>query len=204
MGSQRVRRALISSCLASLVAQMVKSPPGLYVGDLGSIPGLVRLPGGGHGNPLQYSCLENPHGQRSLAGYSWCSHKDADMTEQLSIARLCSWMIFTIVTFLFILTKVGNLCFRNIKPKSLSERKSTGSWNYTDQIKISKRSPWEKGWTFIYLTTNDRTGLLLTQKVPFQEFLNGTCSLICFHWPGKKKKIVIDKSTTFTVRTMSH
>ena len=30
------------------------------VGDLGSIPGLGRSPGGGHGNPLQYSGLENP------------------------------------------------------------------------------------------------------------------------------------------------
>ena len=30
-------------------------------GDLDSIPGLGRSPGGGHGNPLQYSCLENPH-----------------------------------------------------------------------------------------------------------------------------------------------
>ena len=30
------------------------------VGDLGSIPGLGRSPGGGHGNPLQHSCLENP------------------------------------------------------------------------------------------------------------------------------------------------
>ena len=29
-------------------------------GELGSIPGLGRSPGGGHGNPLQYSCLENP------------------------------------------------------------------------------------------------------------------------------------------------
>ena len=29
-------------------------------GDTGSIPGLGRAPGGGHGNPLQYSCLENP------------------------------------------------------------------------------------------------------------------------------------------------
>ena len=37
-------------------------------GDLGLIPGLGRSPGGGHGNPLEYSCLENPHGQRSLAG----------------------------------------------------------------------------------------------------------------------------------------
>ena len=36
-------------------------------GDLGLIPGLGRSLGGGHGNLLQYSCLENPHGQRSLA-----------------------------------------------------------------------------------------------------------------------------------------
>ena len=43
------------------------------VGDLGSMPGLGRSPGGGHGNSLQCSYLENPHGQRSLAGYSpWC------------------------------------------------------------------------------------------------------------------------------------
>ena len=41
-----------------------------YVGDLGSIPGLGRSPGGGQVSPLQFSCLENPHGQRSLAGYS--------------------------------------------------------------------------------------------------------------------------------------
>ena len=39
-------------------------------GDTGSIPGLARSPRRGHGSPLQYSCLENPHGQRSLAGYS--------------------------------------------------------------------------------------------------------------------------------------
>ena len=38
-------------------------------GDPGSIPGLGRSPGGGQGNPLRYSSLENPHGQRSLAGY---------------------------------------------------------------------------------------------------------------------------------------
>ena len=41
-------------------------------GDLGLIPESGRSPGGGHGNPLQYSCLENPHGQRSPAGYSPC------------------------------------------------------------------------------------------------------------------------------------
>ena len=57
-------------------------------GDLGSIPGLGRSPGRGHGNPLQYSCLENPHGQRSLAGYTPWGHKESDMTERQSTAIL--------------------------------------------------------------------------------------------------------------------
>ena len=54
-------------------------------GDLGSIPGLGRSAGGGHGNPLQYSCLENPHGQRSLAGCSPWGRKKSDTTEWLSM-----------------------------------------------------------------------------------------------------------------------
>ena len=56
-------------------------------GDLGSIPGLGRSPGGGHGHPLQYSCLENPHGQRSLAGYSPWDPKELDTTERPSTAQ---------------------------------------------------------------------------------------------------------------------
>ena len=55
--------------------------PACNAGDLGSILGLGRYPGGGHGNPLQYSCLENPHGQRSLEGYSPWGCKELDMTE---------------------------------------------------------------------------------------------------------------------------
>ena len=51
------------------------------VGDLGLILGLGRSSGGGHGNPLQYSFLENPHGQRSLVGYSLWGHKESDMTK---------------------------------------------------------------------------------------------------------------------------
>ena len=51
------------------------------VGDLGLIPGLGRSPGGEHGNPLQFSCLENPCGQRSLADYSPWGCKESDMTE---------------------------------------------------------------------------------------------------------------------------
>ena len=49
--------------------------------DMGSIPGLGRSPGGGHGNSLEYSCLENPHGQRSLVGYGPWDHKESDTTE---------------------------------------------------------------------------------------------------------------------------
>ena len=47
---------------ASRVALVVKNPPANAgdIRDSGSIPGSGRPPGGGHGNPLQYSCLENP------------------------------------------------------------------------------------------------------------------------------------------------
>ena len=63
---------------------MVKNLPA-NVGDLrdvGSISRLGRPPGEGHGNPLQYSCLENLHRQRSLAtGYSPLGCKESDMTK---------------------------------------------------------------------------------------------------------------------------
>ena len=49
-----------------------------------------KIPKRGHGNPLQYSYLENPHGQRSLAGYSPWGCKESDMTEQL-IPSLFTW-----------------------------------------------------------------------------------------------------------------
>ena len=52
--------------------------------DLGSIHGLRKFPGGGHGNPLQHSCLKNPHGQKSLVGCSPWGHTESDATEWLS------------------------------------------------------------------------------------------------------------------------
>ena len=52
-------------------------------GNLGSVPGLGRSPEGGHGNPLQYACLENPHGQKSLAGLQSMG-SELDRTEWLS------------------------------------------------------------------------------------------------------------------------
>ena len=50
-------------------------------GDWGSLPGLGRSPGGVHGKPLQYSCLENPHGQRNMVGNSLWACKESDTTE---------------------------------------------------------------------------------------------------------------------------
>ena len=67
MESQRVRHNLVTkhTCRilwSSQVALVVKNPPvnAGAVRDTGSIPGLGRSPGRGHGNPFQYICLENP------------------------------------------------------------------------------------------------------------------------------------------------
>ena len=49
--------------------------------DPGLIPGFERFPGERNGNPLQDSCLENPHGQRMLAGYSPWGRTELDTTE---------------------------------------------------------------------------------------------------------------------------
>ena len=62
---------------------VVKNPPvhAGDTGDTGSIRGSGRSPGGGNRNPLQYSCLENPHGQRSLVGFSPWGCKELAVTE---------------------------------------------------------------------------------------------------------------------------
>ena len=62
---------------------MVKNPPA-NAGDIdvGSVPGLGRSHGGGHGKPLQYPYLENPKG-RSLAGYGPQGLKELDTTEAM-------------------------------------------------------------------------------------------------------------------------
>ena len=50
-------------------------------GDLGSIPGLGRCPGEGHGNLLKYSCLKNSMDRGAWEGYSPWGHKESDMTD---------------------------------------------------------------------------------------------------------------------------
>ena len=70
----------------SQVALVVKNLPANAedVRDTGLIPMLGRSPGGEHGNPHQYSCLENPHGERSLVGYSPWGCKELYITERLT------------------------------------------------------------------------------------------------------------------------
>ena len=68
---------------ASQVALVVKNPPA-YAGDINDTspnPGSGRSSGGGHGNPLWYSCPENPHGQRSSVGYSPQGCKESDTSK---------------------------------------------------------------------------------------------------------------------------
>ena len=65
------------------------------VGDPGLIPGLGRSLRGGNGNPLQHSCLQNPHGQRSLVGYRPWGHKESDTTERLSTQHSTAHALIT-------------------------------------------------------------------------------------------------------------
>ena len=61
---------------------MIKKPPANAgnIRNVGLIPGSARSPGGGHGNPLQYSCLENPRTE-DLVGCSPQGCREPDMTE---------------------------------------------------------------------------------------------------------------------------
>ena len=56
------------------------------VGDLGSIPGSERSPGGGNGNPLQYSCLENSMGTGAWWATVLGGHKELDRIERLTLS----------------------------------------------------------------------------------------------------------------------
>ena len=66
---------------------MVKNPPANAgdIGDMGSIPESGRSLGGGHGNPLQYSCLENP-----MDGRAWRATVHRITQSQTQLKRLCT------------------------------------------------------------------------------------------------------------------
>ena len=84
-------------------------------GDLGSIYGLGRSPGGEHGNPLQYSCLENPDGPRSLVGYSPWGLKESDTTKHSTEGNfigITNFNLYSINIFLILSLVINNMvCF---------------------------------------------------------------------------------------------
>ena len=65
------------------MARTVKNLPAMRETWIRSL--VWEHPGEGHGNPLQYPCLENPQGQRSLTGYSPQGLKELDTAERLSV-----------------------------------------------------------------------------------------------------------------------
>lgn len=68
------------------MAKWVKNPPAVQKTQEMWVQFLGGEDSGGHGNPLQYSCLENPMDNRSLAGYSVWDCKESDMTESIEDA----------------------------------------------------------------------------------------------------------------------
>ena len=87
-GTARAGYNLVTRSLLLLSQQHFCFPGGLdgkesacNAGDPGLILGLGRSPGEENGNPLQYSYLGNPHGQRSLTGYCPWGCKESDTTE---------------------------------------------------------------------------------------------------------------------------
>ena len=105
------------------------------VEELGSIPGLGRSPGGGHGNSVQYPFLENTHRLRNLVGYSPWDVKESDKTEQLTHTQL--WEV----------------SYEGLMPKvqlTTCNQKGTG-------IKILFSKEEIKSWTFL---RNNRAGWL--------------------------------------------
>ena len=110
------------------MALVIKSPPA-NAGDIRDVdltPGSGRSPGGGQWNPLQYSCLGDPHGQRSLVGYStyvanrwaWLKGLSNTHTYDLLLASsltcaFCysySWLtVLAVLIFLLFLSMPGTL-----------------------------------------------------------------------------------------------
>ena len=73
--------SFLAGNLAALMAQMVKNLPAMQETRPGSNPGSGRSPGGGNGNPLRYSCLENSIDREAWWGTVHGGHKESDATK---------------------------------------------------------------------------------------------------------------------------
>ena len=108
-------------------------------GGLGLIPGLGRSPGGGHGNPLQYSYLENPHGQRNLASYSPWGHKESDTTECVRLIKCVRVIKYSTDHYrsTFNVVLVQSISSKSVSKKILRKYvnfESNSNYHFTDKI----------------------------------------------------------------------
>ena len=137
-------------------------------GDLGLIPGLGRFSGEGNDNPLQYSGLKNPHGQRSLVRYSWWGCKELDMTERLKKKSVHDTQNIRIMRIgcLFVIKQCLVKRIKSIVPQNFVLFNNNGylldacivqSATHRLSYFISTATIWER--YQYYLFTNDKTGL---------------------------------------------
>ena len=126
------------------------------VGDLGLTPVLGRSSEGGHGKPLQYSCLENSYGERSTAGYSPWGHKESDTTERLSTALHSRRELFSFQT-----------CEAR-KSKPATQRSGSSPWVTVALLQVCPWLPWR---------TTSETGEIHSCKLTLQHLLarKGLC-----------------------------
>ena len=131
------------------------------VGDLGSIPGLGRSPGRGHGNPLQYSFLENPHGHRSLVGY-----RVSGLTKSQTLLSK-----YTQHTQGRVWGFIGGSVVKKKKKKNTCQCRRYKRWWFNPWV---GKIPWKKAW--------QPTPVFLPGESHEQRKLMGYCPLGCKVW----------------------
>ena len=124
------------------------------VGDLGSIPGLGRSPGRGHGNSLQCSCLDNLHGQRSRAGYSLWGHKESDRTEWPSTQHI--WIRKWLFIYYFLCKLLSNSSWQ-LMTDNVNELTSPGPLALSLHLWLEEKQ-WSINWNFRHLATLQNSG----------------------------------------------
>ena len=139
------------------MAQTVKNQPAMWEMWVWSL-GWQDSPEGGHGNPLQYCCLENPHGWRSLAGYSPWGCKELDSTEWLSTIVL---IVTTKPMYYWILAMSHILCKLLINVIAYEFPRTSRYYHSNFYMKLSNvKSPVQRHTTSTWQRWNWNPGLL--------------------------------------------
>ena len=142
-------KSMLQWILASLMAQLVKNLPAMQentcsTGDLSSIPGSGRSPGEGNGNPLQYSCLENPMDGgawgATVHGVAKSRTQLSDLTFNFQCWRSWSWRVLWRPTRPS-RTNTQKRCPFHYRGLECKSRKSRDTWS-NRQI-----WPWSKKWS---------------------------------------------------------